>query len=218
MVSFVIAGSSASVASRSLIVIFCSDAPDSSSRLTVRMPNFSVAFTCRAHRDKWICLMHPSLLHAAREMLRVLDEMVVEEELIRFADADGLGGGGRENDEENEKRAHAPQTSVGGQILLPEALRLYHMLTGTHNQLHDANGITRRWGWLGRRSAARPSHDLQLKWRLPFCLVLSPAFRCCMPGVDELWTWDASRKILVIWTTGSESSKSPIHQSATAEL
>jgi hypothetical protein len=43
--------------------------------------------------------MLPCLLHASREMLRVLDEMVVEEKLMRLADADGLGGGGESSRE-----------------------------------------------------------------------------------------------------------------------
>ena len=36
--------------------------------------------------------MLPRLLHAPREMLGVLDEVIIEEKLVRFADADGLGG------------------------------------------------------------------------------------------------------------------------------
>lgn len=36
--------------------------------------------------------MLPRLLHPPREMLRVLDEVIIEEKLMCVADADGLGG------------------------------------------------------------------------------------------------------------------------------
>jgi hypothetical protein len=65
--------------------------------------------------------------------------MVVEEKLMRLANADGLGGSGRENDEENEKRTHAPHTSAGGHYFFP---RLFGSAACSPATTND---ITRRW-------------------------------------------------------------------------